>query len=260
MPKLAGKRVVITGASRGLGRSLATLGASAGARVLGIARGAGLEATMAAIGGDALACDLADAGEVSGLVERVESEFGAVDVWIHNAAIEITSLFAETDAAAMRQLVQVNLLAPMEINRQLLPRMLTRRSGHLVHISSMTASAAVAGMCSYATSKAGLSSFHRTLEHELQGQPIGMTLAELGPMPTEMLANIQTVERTRLQLQRFSKLGLMPSVPPQTAAAAIVRAIERDAARVRVPRRAALFPMLSGFSQAFVSLMVRDLR
>ena len=83
---------------------------------------------------------------------------------------------------------QVNYLARAELCRTSIPRMLARGGGHIVNISSMAGCSVLPGLVSYSASKAALTHFTAGLRADLRGLPIGTTLVELGPIPTEMLA------------------------------------------------------------------------
>src|SRR3954468_10071175 len=142
-----GKRVLITGASRGIGESLAHKFAAAGATVALVARSAdAIEKLAADLGGTAHPADLADREQVVRLVHRVEDEAGPVDVLVNNAGIDITKSFADYTEDDVAQIVQVNLTTPMDLSRQAIPRMLHRGRGHIVNISSLAACGVYPGL------------------------------------------------------------------------------------------------------------------
>jgi uncharacterized protein len=253
--ELTGRLVVVTGASRGIGEAIAAAAAARGARVVGVARNAELVArSMTAVGGAAVVADLGDAAQVDGLVARIEAEHGLVDVWVNNAGVDEIGLFADATAARVRTIHQINLLAPIELCRQVLPGMRSRGRGHLVNVSSMAGSAAFAGMTLYASTKGGLSTFHRVLRSEMRGGPVGSTLVELGPVPTDMLDQVNALRPVEAMFRRMARLQLLPNVPREVVAAQVVLAVERERRYVRLPRRAALFPQLSAAPQKFVDL------
>src|SRR4051794_22293598 len=131
-----GKRVVVTGASRGIGEALARRFAGHGARVVLVARSAEqLQSLAHDLSGVAVAADLTDAAALRGLIGRIEDSNGPIDVLVNNAGIDMSGAFTSTTAAELDTVVRLNLLAPMELCRQLVPRMLERGRGHIVNVS-----------------------------------------------------------------------------------------------------------------------------
>ena len=156
MMEIRGKRVLITGASRGIGESLAYAFAEAGATVALVARTKdAIETLAAALGGTAHVADLSDPTQVATLIERVEDEAGPIDVLVNNAGLGTGGDFATAPADMLRQVTQVNYLAPAELSRQVIPRMLQRGGGHIVNVSSMAGSSPLPGLAVYSASKAG---------------------------------------------------------------------------------------------------------
>jgi NAD(P)-dependent dehydrogenase (short-subunit alcohol dehydrogenase family) len=111
--ELRGKRVLITGASRGIGEAFAHAFTGAGATVALVARTEdSLRALAAKLGGTAHPADLSDSTQVATLVQRVEDEAGPVDVLVNNAGIESTAGFADAPDDELRRVTEVNYLAP----------------------------------------------------------------------------------------------------------------------------------------------------
>jgi len=247
---------VVTGASFGIGEAIAFEAASRGARVIGLARREGpLREAMDAIDGAAVVADLRDPTTVDGLVERIEAEHGPVDVWVNNAGIETVGAFRDATSADVRAIHELNLITPIELCRQAVPRMLERGHGHIVNVSSMASSAGFAGMTLYCSTKAGLSSFHRVLRKELSGSPLGLTVVEIGPIPTDMLDRVYEDPQAERGFRRLRRLQLMPEVPRERIARSVVTAVEKGRQTVRHPRRAAAFPWLTSTPQRVVDLL-----
>ena len=246
MVELAGRRVLITGASRGIGEALARRFAEAGATVALLARdAAALQALADELGGSAHPADLAAPGVVAGLIERVEADDGPVDVLVNNAALDGGGYFPELDPDEINRVFQVNLVAPAQLCRQVLPGMLERGRGRIVNVSSMAGVAAFPGMVAYASTKAGLSQFTEILALDLRGQPVGTTLVELGPIPTDLLDRVDAYKPTRDSFDRAYRLGMIVDLPRERVADEVVRAVERDRAHVRLPKRAAAYPLFT---------------
>ncbi len=250
-----GKRVLITGASRGIGEAFAHAFAGAGATVALVARTKDAIRDLAAdLGGTAHPADLSDPTQVADLVGRVEDEAGPIDVLVNNAGVGLPVAFAES--SDLREVTQVNYLAPAELCRQIIPRMLERGGGHIVNISSLAGVAVFPGLVSYCASKAALSHFTAGLRADLRGLPIGTTLVELGPIPTEMLAGVDDYEPTAKSFQRFYRTHLMVDVPREKVADEVVEAVQKGRRHVRIPKRAALFPLLTEAPRRVAELML----
>ncbi len=220
--------------------------AGAGARLALVARSRdGLEEVAASLPSATVhPCDLAEPLEVEGLVGRVEAEGGPVDVLVNNAGLAHAGDLLAIDQADVRQVFQVNLLTPVELCRQVLPGMLDRGAGHVVNISSLAGVAAFPGLAVYASTKAGLTQFTAAMRADLRGRPIGTTLVEVGPVPTEMLDAIDRYEPLHRSFARFARLQLLPDTPPERVAREVVAAITAGRRHVRLPRRAAGFALL----------------
>lgn len=241
----SGSTWVVTGSSAGIGQAIAMEARSRGANVIGVARREGVD----------VQADLSDPAQVDGLVDRIEAEHGPIDVWVNNAGIETVGPFAGATAADVRTIHQLNLLTPIELCRQVIPRMDARGRGHVVNVSSMASSAAFCGMTLYASTKAGLSSFHRVLRTEMRGSPVGLTVVEVGPIPTDMLDRVYECASTERGFRRLRRLRLMPEMPRETVATGVVDAVERGRSAVRYPRRAVAFPIITGIPQRVVELL-----
>jgi len=208
--KLRNARALITGASRGLGRSIAQTFADRGSDVALVARSGGALETLAKeLHGKAYPTDLTDPAAVEALIDRVEAD-GPIDVLVNNAGLDCVRLFADTSAQQVRDLLQVNLAAPMELCRQVMPRMLSRGRGHIVNVSSMGALSVTPGLTLYGTSKAGLSQFTSGLHAELRGTPVATTLVQIGAVKTDMADNIRGFGPTRPAIERRERSRSSP--------------------------------------------------
>lgn len=243
--ELTGRRVVVTGASRGIGERLARKFAAAGARVSLVARTAGaIEKLAADLGGDAYPADLADRTQRDQLIARIEAD-GPVDVLVNNAGVDHAGAFLDATPEAIDFLLDVNLHAPMQLCHQVLPGMLQRGRGHIVNVSSLAGTITGPGLVMYAASKAGLSHFTAGLRGEYRGCGIGTTLVEVGIVPTEMAASVREYGPLGRSLGRYEKMRLLVDVDADDLADAIVTAVRRNKRHVRLPRRAVAYPLMT---------------
>jgi short-subunit dehydrogenase len=256
--KLRNARALITGASRGLGCSIAQTFAERGSEVALVARsGDALEALARELHGKAYPTDLTDPTDVEALIGRVEAD-GPVDVLVNNAGLDCVRPFADTSAQQVRDLLQVNLAAPMELCRQVMPRMVSRGRGHIVNVSSMGALTVTPGVTLYGATKAGLSQFTSGLHQELRGTPVATTLVQIAAVKTDMADNIRGFGPTRRAIERFERWHMLPrdDLDPATVADAIADAVEHGRRYVTLPRRIVPTAMMTELPRRLTELMV----
>jgi short-subunit dehydrogenase len=238
--------VLITGASRGIGAALAERFAAAGARPVLVARSADTLGEVAArTGGAAVPADLTDPDVVAGLVARIEADHGPIDVVVNNAGIGEPACFLDGSDAEDRRTFQLNVLTPMSLCRQAAPGMVARGRGHLVNVSSLAGFVPFPGLATYAATKAALSQYTAALRADLRGLPVGTTLVELGPVPTELLDEVQGYRPTADAFGRAAALRLSVDVDRRVVADAVVDAVRHRRRHVRLPRRATPFALLA---------------
>jgi short-subunit dehydrogenase len=255
--ELRGKRVVITGASRGIGEGLAHGFAASGSNVALVARSSDVIEKLAAdLGGSAHPADLADPRQVATLINRIEDEAGPVDVLVNNAGMDFAGAFWETTPHDLSAIMQVNLSTPMELCRQVIPRMLHRGRGHIVNISSLAACGLYPGLTAYSTTKAGLSHFTAGLRADLRKLPVKTTLVEMAGVPTEMLTHVAEYKPTDDSFKRGYQLHLVTDTPLDTLVNATVEAVEKGQRHVRYPKRALLFPLLTEAPRRITEMML----
>jgi short-subunit dehydrogenase len=251
--QLQGRRVLITGASRGIGRALAKAFAGAEAKVALVARSEGpLHELASELGGTAHAADLLDPEQVATLLHRVEDAGGPVDVLVNNAGIGTPGAFMEHTAGEVEATIRLNLTTPLELCRQAVPRMSRRGSGHLVTVGSLAAVAYVPGMVTYAATKAGVVHFSEALRDELRGLPINVTTVLVGPVLTDLLAEGETYRPLHAGFQRLRWTQLLPDTDADALAAAVVAGVEGDRKVVFLPKRAAPFVAAAWFPRRFI--------
>jgi short-subunit dehydrogenase len=169
--------VVVTGASRGIGVAIARRLARPGSTLVLAARdGAGLERTAAQLRQPevrvvTVAGDVGRAADREALVRAAEAE-GSIDVLVNNAGVEIAVGFPDQSAEEIERQLLVNLHAPLQLARRVLPAMLARRAGAIVFVSSMSGKSPTPYNSIYAASKHGLNGFVSSLRLELEGSGV----------------------------------------------------------------------------------------
>jgi short-subunit dehydrogenase len=178
MPGLAGRRIILTGASEGIGRALALALATAGARVVLAARDASRLETLVrecrAAGGEAHAIptDVANAQDCEWLVAEAMRTLGGIDVLVNNAGITMWSRFdALADLEVFERLLEVNYLAPVRLTALALPH-LKASKGLMVAVASLAGLTGVPERTAYAGSKHALVGFCDSLRIELAGSGV----------------------------------------------------------------------------------------
>ncbi len=213
---VAGKVVVITGASRGIGAAAGRLFAAGGARVVALARGAVDWADEA--GALALPCDVADPGAVAEAMAEAGDRLGPVEVLIGNAGvIEPIALLSEADPAEWGRAVDVNLKGVFHGMRAVLPGMIARGTGTVITVSSGAAHNPLEGWSAYCAAKAGAAMLTRAAH--LEAGPAGVRI--LGLSPGTVATDMQRAIRAS-GVNRVSGLDWSAHVPPEWPARALL--------------------------------------
>jgi short-subunit dehydrogenase len=221
--ELKGARVLLTGATGGIGHALARALHGRGARLVLTGRRADVLGRLQAELGEqaeALPADLASEDGVARLAE----EAGAVDVLVANAALPGTGRLESFSAQEIDRVLDVNLRAPIQLAHALVPGMRERGAGHVVLVSSLSGKIATAQSSIYCATKFGLRGFGLALHDELHGSGVGVTTVFPGFVREAGL---------------FADSGarLPPGVgtsSPEEVAGAVIRGIERGAAEIDV--------------------------
>jgi short-subunit dehydrogenase len=254
---IEGRRVLVTGASRGLGTALAGAFAAAGARLALVARdGDALTDVAIRSGGDAYVADLTDTDQLRTLVARVEADGGPVDVLVNNAGVETAGALHTQTADEVEHLLRLNVIAPTELCRQVLPGMLARGTGSLVLISSMAGVGTFPGMAAYGASKAALTRLAAGVRADVGRSGIAVTDVQLGPVRGDMVVRAESYPPVRRGFDRLRRLGMLRDLESGEVALAVVHGVRHDRSHVRLPRRAAFMAALAEAPQGLVDAVL----
>jgi len=231
MRSLQGKRVLITGAGRGLGRALAWHFARAGAEILATDREPDLLETLlreflqAGLRIHAYPLDVTESSAILALHERIRAEVGPIDVLINNAGIVQGGPFLEVPLTKHRQTFEVNLLGLTAMTQAFLPDLIGRPESHLVNIASASAFVALPWGATYAASKWAVLGFTDSLREELLllgHRHVGVSAVCPGYIDTGLFAGAKPPLLTSL-------------LSADRVAAAVVRAVRRKQQLVVLP-------------------------
>ncbi|KAF5019482.1 hypothetical protein F66182_8489 [Fusarium sp. NRRL 66182] len=206
---------VVTGAGRGIGRAIALAFAQAGAHVVCVAR------TRTEVGSlvdlieslhlpraEGICADVTSESDIEAIFRETNQAFGTVDILVNNAGIDrIGSMQHEKDFSAWWRVFEVNMKAPAALTRQVLPDMMSRNSGTIIHIGSRNAIYDHPFMTAYSSSKAALLRFHECLHLELEGSNVKTFYLQPGDVATSLMEQGFNHD----ELQKIPRLGSMVS-------------------------------------------------
>lgn len=238
MTTVDGKTCLITGAGSGLGRSLALTAAVRGADlILTDIAGDQLARTaddVLAMGGAvhlAQAVDLRDCDAVFELGARAHSAVDSVDIVMNVAGVSAWGTVDRLTHQQWRQMIDVNLMGPIHVIEEFLPRMIRAgHGGHLVNVSSAAGLFGLPWHAAYSASKFGLRGISEVLRFDLRRHGIGVSLVVPGAIATPLVdtVDIAGVDRSDPRVQRAMRLFVGHAVSPESAARSIIRGVERD--------------------------------
>lgn len=197
MKLLENKTVLITGASRGIGKGIATVFAEHGANVVfsyssSVDAANALETELQALGVQAKGyqSNAADFEQSQELVENILADFSSIDVLINNAGITKDNLLMRISEEDFDKVIEVNLKSVFNLTKAVQRTMLKQRHGSIINMSSVVGLKGNAGQSNYAASKAGIIGFSKSVALELGSRNIRCNVVAPGFIETEMTAQL----------------------------------------------------------------------
>lgn len=219
---IAQQVVAVVGASSGIGRETALQFAKRGAKVVAAARNqAGLDSLVAEIrqaGGEATAivADVSDFEQVKAIADKAVEQYGRLDTWVQNAAVEIYASFEDTTVEEFRRVMEVNFLAHVYALKVAVPYLKQAGQGAMIHTTSVEAMRSLPLQSAYAASKHAVSGLLESVRVELMHDKVPVSITEVQP------AGINTP----LFDKAITRLGMKPQgTPPLYSPKAVAEAI-----------------------------------
>lgn len=225
---MQGKVAIVTGASSGIGLSIARMFIERGGRVALVARTAAtLEREARNLGDGAVPfpIDVQDLAALEGLPGRVVERFGRLDVVVNNAGLNHRGHIDTLTAKQLADIILTNLTAPIVLTRAAVPYL--GRGGAIVQVASIAGMVPVPGEAAYSASKAGLRAFSRAVGSDLQSRDIHVGCVCPGPVDTGFLGDLSSVPDLVLS---------QPMVTADEVAEEVLRCIAERIEEIAVPR------------------------
>jgi 3-oxoacyl-[acyl-carrier protein] reductase len=226
---LNGKVALVTGASRGIGRAIATRFAEQGAIVVAAARGSNADECVAALTArgltaETLALDVTDAAALERVPSDIVSRHGRLDIVVSNAGIARDQLLMRMKREDWDAVIATNLTAAFVLAQAAVRPMIRQRSGRILAVSSVVGQIGNAGQTNYAASKAGLIGFVKALAREVASRAITVNAIAPGLIDTDMTKAI--ADRAQVDWAAQIPLGRLGTVDDVAAAACFLASDE----------------------------------
>ena len=242
-----GARVIVTGASAGIGRATALLFAGRGARVAAVARRESLlqeltheaEASRGSI--VPIGADLANEEQVRGMVNGAATALGGLDILVNNAAVSMRGAATTTSIQTFREVMELNFFGVLAAIQEAVPQMRKQGGGQIINVSSMIGKHSLPGSSGYAASKWALGGFSEALGPELRADKIQVIMIYPGGTDTAFSANAVGADEdpaavpSGRTLALGKRLGFVAT--PDKVAHTILRASRRGQRQAFVSRR-----------------------
>jgi len=198
------KVVLVTGASRGIGREIAKIFAQNGATVLGTAtseNGAQKIGEYLGDNGRGLVLNVTDSDSIAALFDMVKTDFGSIDILVNNAGITRDNLMMRMKDDEWDDIISTNLSSVFRISKAVLRGMMKKRHGRIVNIGSVVGSSGNPGQANYCAAKAGLIGFTKSLAKEVASRGITVNTVSPGFIATDMTEELTEDQKTAILSQ-----------------------------------------------------------
>ncbi len=244
--QIAGSRILITGASQGIGRALAEEAARQGGRVLAVARSQALldelSQAIRAAGGvvETVAADITKADDRQRMVEAARQHFCGLDILVNNAGVGATGHFAEVSPERLRTIMEVNFFGMTETTRAFLPMLRQGNQPAIVNISSIAGKRGIPARSEYSASKFAVQGFSEALRGELGKDGIDVLIVSPGLTQTNFSKNMLE-QKARMQMDH------MRGMTAEQVAKATLRAIEKGRSETTLTLQGKFLAFVSRF-------------
>ena len=204
---LEGKIVLVTGATRGIGKAIALTLGSSGATVIGTATSkAGAENISKMlvdnqILGKGIVLDVKDNDQISSLGEDIKKDFGSIDILVNNAGITRDNILLRMKEDEWEDIINTNLSSVYKMSKSVLRGMIKKRSGRIISITSVVGAMGNAGQTNYAAAKAGIMGFTKSLAREVGVRGVTVNAIAPGFIETDMTDKLPEDQKVALTSQ-----------------------------------------------------------
>ena len=204
------KTALVTGASRGIGKKIASILAENGIKVIWVATSEkSLESIKNIDNIIPLACDISNEHSVENLYTSIKEHSDNIDILVNNAGIHMDNILLRMDTKEWKKVLDVNLNGPFYLTRLLLKDMIKNKQGRIINISSISGTDGNKGQSNYSASKGGLLAFTKSLAKEVGRRNITVNCIAPGIIETDMITNLSDTVKTdylkRIPLKKFGK-------------------------------------------------------
>ncbi|MFB9134780.1 3-oxoacyl-ACP reductase FabG [Vibrio sp. AK197] len=195
---LEGKVALVTGASRGIGRSIAELLVERGATVIGTAtseNGANAISEYLGSNGKGLALNVTEIDSVESVLKTINDEFGSIDILVNNAGITRDNLLMRMKDDEWTDIIDTNLTSIFRLSKAVLRGMMKKRSGRIINVGSVVGTMGNAGQTNYAAAKAGVIGFTKSMAREVASRGVTVNTVAPGFIETDMTKALNDEQR-----------------------------------------------------------------
>ncbi|MFC5077186.1 3-oxoacyl-ACP reductase FabG [Vibrio thalassae] len=195
---LEGKIALVTGASRGIGRSIAELLVERGATVIGTAtseNGAAAISEYLGENGKGLALNVTDTDSIEAVLKQINADFGAIDILINNAGITRDNLLMRMKDDEWTDIMDTNLTSIFRLSKAVLRGMMKKRQGRIINVGSVVGTMGNAGQTNYAAAKAGVIGFTKSMAREVASRGVTVNTVAPGFIETDMTKALNDEQR-----------------------------------------------------------------